>query len=148
MMTYQALTRTDQVRAAVVGAGVTDSFDAIERRPKMEKHVYSELIPDFAENRERCLTERSAIRWPDKLHKQTPILILHGSADWRVHPSQSLRMVTKLCELQHPVRFVFFEGGDHGLSEHREATDRTVQDWLNHYVRDKAPLPNMEPHGR
>ena len=148
MMTYQALARTDKIAAAIVGAGVADQFDSIKRRPKMETHVLSELIPNYVNNKQQALAERSVIRWPEKLHKKTPILILHGSADWRVHPSHSLRLVSKLYELKHPLRFVFFEGGDHGLSEHRVEVERMAKDWLDRYVRDQKPWPSLEPHGR
>jgi dipeptidyl aminopeptidase/acylaminoacyl peptidase len=148
MMTYKALTRTDRISAAIVGGGVSDLFDTIERRPEMEKNVYSTLIPDYARNRETALAARSAIRWPEKLSKTTPILLLHGSADWRVHPTQALRMAQALYESEHPFRFVLFEGGDHGLTEHKEEVDRLMRDWLDHYVRDQSPWPSLEPHGQ
>jgi hypothetical protein len=37
-------------------------------------------------------------------------LLLHGSADARVHPTEALTMTSKLYECQHSFRFVFFEG--------------------------------------
>jgi dipeptidyl aminopeptidase/acylaminoacyl peptidase len=147
MMTYIALARTDRIAAAIVGAGIVDLFDGIERQPKMEE-VYSELIPNYADDKERALAARSAIRWPEKLSKNTPILLLHGSADSRVHPTQALRMALALYESEHPFRFVFFEGGGHGLTEYQEEVDRLVKDWLDHYVRDQRPWPSLEPHGR
>jgi len=147
MMTYIALTRTDQISAAVIGAGMADATEGIKRRPEMET-VYAELVPDYAENKEAALAARCAVRWPEKLFKKTPILLLHGSADWRVHPTQALTMASKLYENNHPFRLVFFEGGDHGLSEHRDEVDRLVKDWLDRYVRDKKPWPSLEPHGR
>ena len=146
MMTYLALTKTDQIAAAVVGGGMTDLSDNIKRRPEME-NVCAELIPDYAKDKEAALAARSAVRWPEKLHKKTPILVLHGGADWRVHPSEALAMSSKLLECKHPFRFVFFEGGDHGLSEHRREVDRLVKDWLDRYVRDRKPWPSLEPHG-
>jgi len=109
--------------------------------------VFSELVPDYDKNKEAALDARSAVRWPEKLNKKTPILLLHGTADWRVHPTEALTMVSKLYESKHPFRFVLFEGGDHGLSEHREEVDRLARDWLDRYVRDKKPWPNLEPHG-
>ncbi len=148
LMTYLALTRTDRIRAAVIGAGVTDSFDSVARRPELEQHVYAELVPDWAEQREAALEARSPILWPEKLHKGTPILLLHGGADWRVHPTQALRMAAALYEAKHPFRFVFFEGGDHGLSEHRDEVNRLRKDWLDFYVRDGNRWPSLEPHGR
>ncbi len=148
MMTYLALARTDRLRAAIIGAGVSDSFASVAKRPKMEEHVYSELVPNWNENREQALAVRSAIRWPEKLHRETPILILHGTSDWRVHPSQSLRMAEALLEIQHPFRLMIFEGGDHGLSEFRAEVDDAAGAWLDRYVRDGKTWPSLEPHGR
>jgi dipeptidyl aminopeptidase/acylaminoacyl peptidase len=146
MMTYLALTKSDRITAAIVDAGMADLLDSSRRRPEMEE-MFSMLIPNYASNKEAALTARSAVRWPEKLNKKTPILLLHGSADWRVHPTQALTMATKLYECKHPARFVFFEGGDHGLHEHRDEVNRLVKDWLDRYVRDKRPWPSLEPHG-
>lgn len=147
MMTYLALTRTDRIRGAVVGAGMADAFDAIAQRPEMEQ-VFAELVPRWATEREAALEARSAVRWPERLNKGTPLLLLQGSGDWRVDPHEGLAMATALYEAKHPVRFVLFEGGDHGLSEYRREVARLVFDWLDRYVRDRAPLPNLAPHGR
>jgi dipeptidyl aminopeptidase/acylaminoacyl peptidase len=147
MMTYLALTRTSRIAAAVVGAGAADAFDSVKRRPEMDKEVYAKLIPNYAKDKEAALAARSAVRWPEKLNKKSPILLLHGGADWRVHPTEALTMASKLYESKHPFRFVFFEGGDHGLTEHREEVNRLTRDWLDRYVRDKKPWPSLEPHG-
>jgi len=148
MMTYLALARTDRVRAAVIGAGLADLLDTLQRRPAMEHEVYAQLVPQWPTERLRALAARSALYWPAKLHKRTPILLLHGSADWRVHPSQTFRMAAALYAVQHPFRFVFFEGGDHGLTEYREEVDRLAQDWFDRYVRDQQRWPSLAPHGR
>ncbi len=148
MMTYLALTKTNKFKAAIVGAGAANAFKNIEQRPDMEKYVYAELIPDYWENRESALKARSAVFWADKLAKTTPLLLLHGSADWRVPPEEALEMSNRLYEAKHPFRLVFFEGGDHGLREHRAEVDRLIKDWLGGYLRDHKPLPNMAPHGR
>jgi dipeptidyl aminopeptidase/acylaminoacyl peptidase len=148
MMTYLALARTDRIAAAVVADGTADAFDSAKRRRELDKYVFPGLIPNYAQDKEAALAARSAVRWPEKLHKKTPILLLHGSADWRVHPAEALTMASKLYESKHPFRFVLFEGGDHELTEHREEVDRLVKDWLDRYVRDKKPWPSLEPHGR
>jgi dipeptidyl aminopeptidase/acylaminoacyl peptidase len=147
MMTYLALTRTNRIAAAVIGGGSSDLFDGLERRPDMEKSVYAALIPNYAKDKEAALTARSAIRWPEKINKKTPLLLLHGSADWRVDPTEVLAMVSALYKCKQPVRFVFFEGGDHGLSEYQGEVNRLIKDWLDHYVRDQKPWPSLEPHG-
>ncbi|MEX2118044.1 MAG: prolyl oligopeptidase family serine peptidase [Pirellulales bacterium] len=115
-------------------------------RPQMER-VFSELVPEWNARREQELDTRSALRWPEKLHKKTPILLLHGTADWRVSPTQSLRMAEALYRFKHPFRLVLYEGGDHGLSEHRADVDRAMDEWLDRYVRDNKPWPSLEPHG-
>lgn len=147
METYIALTKTDRIAAAVIGGGVADTFDNMKKRPEMET-VYAGLIPNYAQHKEAALAARSAVRWPEKLYKKTPILLLQGGADWRTPPSQVLAMATALYESKHPFRFVFFEGGDHGLSEYRAEVNRLVKDWLDRYVRDRKPWPSLEPHGQ
>lgn len=148
MMTYLALTRTNRLSAAIVGSGIADLFDGAKQRPEMETHVYSQLIPDYEKNKDVELKARSAIFWPEKLNKNTPILLLHGSADWRVNPAQALIMANKLYETQHPFRFIFFEGGDHGVSEHRKEANRQIRNWFDTYVRDKKSWPDLKPHGK
>lgn len=147
LMTYLALTKTRKIRAAVVGGGVSNAFRSIDKRPEMEKYVYQVLIPDYQRTKKAALKARSAVFWADKLCKTTPILLLHGSADWRVSPEDGLEMATKLYEAHHPFRFVFFEGGDHALTEYTLEVNRLSKNWLDTYVRDKHVWPNLVPHG-
>ena len=146
MMTYLALSRTAKISAAVVDAGVGDLFDAMKRRPDLES-VYEDLIPGYRANTEAALESRSAVRWVNRLNRNTPILLLHGTADWRAHPAQAINMASKLLEQKHPFRLVLFEGGDHALTEHRIEADRIIRSWMDKYVRDRAQWPGMEPHG-
>ncbi len=147
LMTYLALARTDRFRAAVIAAGVADSRSVIQRRPDMETYVYAELIPDYEEVKEEALLARSPLAWPEELCPTTPLLLLHGTADWRVYPGDSIDMAKVLYELRHPVRLVLYEGADHSLSEYREEAYGQIRSWLDRYVRDGEPLPDLEPHG-
>ena len=147
MMTCLALTKTERIAGAVIKSGSFDLFNGAEKRPEMEKHIYRELIPDYHQNKHAALTARSASQWPEQLCKTTPILMLHGSSDWRVHPTESLEMAAKLYECKHPFRYIFFEGGDHGLGEHNGEVQRQTKNWLDTYVRDQKPWPSLEPHG-
>jgi dipeptidyl aminopeptidase/acylaminoacyl peptidase len=88
------------------------------------------------------------VLWADALPETTPILILHGTADWRVDPTQALDMAGAQLKAKRPYRLVMFEGGDHGLNEHDDEVNRLVDDWLDHYVRDGKSWPSLEPHGR
>lgn len=146
LMTYLALSRSDRFAAAIVIAGITDFFDLIARRPIMESDVLARLVPDYENEKLTSLEMRSPILWAEKLCKQTPLLIMHGGADWRVHPTQALRMAATLYERHHPFRFVFFEGGDHGLDEFVAEEYQLIQYWLDRYVRDRQRWPSLDPH--
>ncbi len=148
MMTYKVLSKSCQFKAAVIGAGVADAFRNIKDRPEMEEYVYSELIPNYNQRKEQSLKDRSAVHWPDQLCKETPLLLLHGSSDWRVSPEDALDMADKLYELKHPFRLLFLEGGDHGLTEYRREVDYAVKDFLDYYVKNLNSWPSMKPHGR
>lgn len=147
LMTYLALARTDRIAAAVILSGVTDLADYLQRRPEMEQRVFAKLVSDYRADKEAAIRRRSPIRWPERLCKTTPILMLHGGADWRVHPTQALRMAAALYEAKRPFRFVFFEGADHGLAEFNAEAMQLSYDWLDRYLRDRLPWPNLEPHG-
>jgi dipeptidyl aminopeptidase/acylaminoacyl peptidase len=111
MMTYRALTMTNQIKAAVVGSGMADAFIQAKKRPEMDT-VFSELALGYFENRDSVLKTRSAVYWAEKISPSTPLLLLTGSADWRVSPEEQLVMLNKLYEIKHPVRYQFFEGGN------------------------------------
>ena len=55
MMTYIALTKSKNIKAAVVGGAVSDNFSSIKDRPEMETNVYAELIPNYWETKEEEL---------------------------------------------------------------------------------------------
>ncbi|MEZ4806273.1 MAG: prolyl oligopeptidase family serine peptidase [Flavobacteriales bacterium] len=147
LMTYLALTRTTRIKAAVVLAGMADAFRSVAERPEMGANVMAELIPGYATDRDSVLATRSPVRWADRLCPTTPILLLHGTADWRVSPKDALDMADALYAANHPFRLLMFEGGDHGLREYRPEVDRATREFLDAYVRDGKRWPNLEPHG-
>ena len=147
MMTYLVLTKSDRIAAAIVNSGAADLAADLKTRPEMER-VYSALIPNYAENKAAAMAARSAITFAPKLHKNTPILLLHGTADWRTPATtNALPMADALLRAKHPFRMVLLEGGAHGIGEHREEVDRLSKEWLDRYVRDRKPWPSLEPHG-
>lgn len=146
MMTYLALTKTNQIKAAVVGSGLADAIYNIKKRPDIEP-VFAELAPGYSLNRDSVLKSRSAAYWADKICITTPLLLLTGSADWRVSPEEQIQMVSRLYQIKHPVRFALFEGGQHSLIEHLDEVNHIVKSFFDAYVRDKKTLPDLNPHG-
>ena len=146
MMTYLALTKTDKIKAAIIGSGMADAFIMTKKRPEMDT-VFSELAPGYFQNRDSVLKLRSAVYWVEKISPATPLLLLTGSADWRVSPEEQLEMVNKLYEIKHPLRFILFEGGQHSLIEHTDEVNHAARTFLDTYVRDRKTFPSLEPHG-
>jgi len=148
MMTYIALTKTDKIKAAAVGGAISDQFAGIADRPEMESGVIAELVPDYETNKEAELTKRSAVKWADQFPKDVPILMMHGTSDWRVKPEQSLNLALEFEKNRIPYRLVMYEGGDHGISEHRSEVNEQVLKWFDRYLKRGEELPDMEYHGK
>ena len=145
MMTYLALTKTKQIKAAAVGGAPADK--TVIDRPNMETGVYAELIPNYWENKEAELKKRSAYFFANQFPKDVPILILHGNADWRVKSSHSLKLATKLDEHRVPYRLKIYEGANHGIGEYREDVHREVIEWFDRFLKKGESVPDMEFHG-
>ena len=147
MNALQVLRSQKRIRAAVINSGAVDAFANLTRRDGegFEKEIYERLIPNYRQDKQKQLEWRSAVYWPEKISPTTPLLIMQGSADWRTPAGPALELVRKLYELKRPVRFALVEGGTHGLRG--PLRDYLLYDWLDRYVRDRAPLPNLEPHG-
>ena len=146
MMTYRALTKTDQIDVVCVGGAPSD-LTKIDR-PEMETNVYAELIPHYEVNKEEELRKRSAVFWADKFPKNVPILMLHGNSDWRVKSINSLNLAIELDKHRVPYRLKIFEGGDHGIKEHKKEVNQEVYKWFERFLRNNEALPNMTLHGK
>ena len=116
MMTYIALTKTDRIRAAVIGAGITDLERMIALRPEMDTEVAAQTVPDWKTNRARAIEARSAVRFVDRLPANVPILLVHGTADMRVDPRDSMDMARALFASRKPVSLLLVEGADHRIT--------------------------------
>lgn len=150
MMTFMAITRTDKIRAVVVGAPAINQFATFKRKDAegMEKEVFEVLIPNYKQNKAAELKKRSPLFWTEKIPKNVPILFFQGSSDWRVPADDTFTFIEKLFKQKHPVKLIFYPGADHGIREYRDETTDQTKSWFDKYVRDKSPLPDMEPHGR
>ena len=89
--------------------------------------------------------ERSPIYHVKKA--RTPLLILHGKEDTRVHPSQSMEIYRHFKVLgKAPVRLVFYPGEGHGNRKSAARLDYNLRmlRWFEHYLKGKGGEP--PPH--
>ena len=92
--------------------------------------------------------ERSPVRWVEGAH--TPLLIVHGKNDTRVHPAQSLELYRQLkLHGQAPVRLVNYPGEGHGNRNDPARYDYALRmlQWFDHYLRGpggEPPPPDLE----
>ena len=86
----------------------------------------------------------SPLKYLDKA--KTPLLIMHGKADPRVNPGQSLELYRHLkVRNQAPVRLVLYPGEGHGNRRAASRLDYNIRalQWMEHYL--KGPGGAMPP---
>ncbi len=86
--------------------------------------------------------ERSPIYYVEQA--RTPLLIMHGKDDPRVHPSQSLELYRQLKVLgRTPVRLVYYPGEGHGNRKAAARYDYSLRmlQWFEHYLKGDGGAP-------
>ncbi len=142
MMTYLSLAKVSWIKAAVTVGAPTDEVRAPSFRKGWKEH--QEKMYGGAEKEQ---IRRSALYWADKLSRKAPVLIMHGSSDWRVNPLDSIELAKKLYENKVPYRFVLFEGADHGLTEFRDESTKMTFLWFERFLKNDEQFPDLKPHG-
>lgn len=91
--------------------------------------------------------KRSPIYWVSRA--QTPILIMHGAEDTRVHPAQSLELYRhlKVRKPEVPARLVWYPGEGHGNSRASAKYDYNLRmlEWFDTYLMSGDSSSEM-PH--
>jgi dipeptidyl aminopeptidase/acylaminoacyl peptidase len=131
MMTYQSIRRRAPIRAAAVLFGMADLQHTARVRPDMRKE-FAETIPRFAEREAESLRDRSAVHWAGEI--DVPVLLMHGTADWRVHAEETLRLAQELQRLNKTYQLMMFASDSHGLPAHRAERNRAVIAWFRSFA--------------
>ena len=82
------------------------------------------------------LIDRSPLTWAENC--RTPLLLLGGTADPRVHPSQPMMLYRKVkLSTSTPVRYVQYPGEGHGNRTNVYQYDYALRAlrWFDHYLR-------------
>ncbi|UCF77754.1 MAG: S9 family peptidase [Candidatus Eiseniibacteriota bacterium] len=113
-LTMSLLTQTDLFRAAVALYGISNiaSYWGVGWWGYLYSDVASAL--SFPWNRPDVYVKKSPLFAADKI--ETPLLLLHGTADTNVPPAESDQMFAALKVLDRDVVYVKWEGEGHGIS--------------------------------
>jgi len=142
---WAASALTEHFAAAVAFVGISDQVSKFGTTdiPKEMYNVHARAWPwdDWM-----WLLQRSPIYYAGQV--KTPLLIMHGAEDPRVHPSQSMEMYRHVkVRTDTPVRLVFYPGEKHGNSRAAARFDYALrlERWMNHFLKEgETELPPWE----
>ncbi len=138
---------SDRFAAGVMFVGISDKIAKFGTTdiPQEETLVHALHYP--WDNWQKFL-ERSPIYHAQK--NRTPLLILGGTDDPRVHPTQGMMLYRYLKTLnQAPVRWVRYPGEQHGNRRAASRLDYSLRmmQWMEHYLKGPggaAPPPDVD----
>jgi dipeptidyl aminopeptidase/acylaminoacyl peptidase len=138
---------TDRFAAGVMFVGISDKIAKVGTTdiPDEEYLVHARKRPweGF-----ELFASRSPIRYVENAH--TPLLIMHGKDDPRVHPSQSMELFRFLKLVgKTPVRLVLYPGEGHGNRKAASRYDYNLRmlQWFDHYLKGpggEMPAPELD----
>lgn len=142
---WAATKLTQHFAAAVMSVGISDMVSKFGTTdiPTEAFHSHSRVWPW---EEWEYFRERSPITWVEGA--RTPILIMHGKNDARVHPSQSLELYRYLkLAGSAPARLVYYPGEGHGNRRSASRYDYMLRlmRWFDHYLVDKGGDPPPWP---
>ena len=132
---------TDRYAASVMFVGISDQFLSFALGDIPEEHRLVHHMKYPWEDME-LMRQRSPITHFEKC--RTPLLILHGTSDTRVHPAQSLALYRAVKTYgKTPVRLVHYPGEPHGNRRTGSQLDFSLRlmRWMNHYLKGPGGDP-------
>ena len=143
---WGATALTEHFAAAVAFVGISNQVSKFGTSdiPNEMQLVHSLKWP--WEDNWMNLIERSPVFHAGK--SKTPILIMHGEEDTRVHPSQSMELYRSLkVRTETPVRLVFYPGEGHGNRKAAAQFDYSLRlmRWMDTYLSEDATLNTAMP---
>jgi len=141
-MTYRVLLRVRWLKAAVIGSAPTNEIRSSKWRKGWARHQKKMWGGSISESK-----KRSAFFWADKLPKNVPLLLMHGTSDWRVNPLDSIDMSKELIKNKVPHRLIMYEGADHGITQFKRSYRENTFSWFDRFLKEGEKLPNLKLHG-
>ncbi len=135
LMVYLLLTKTNLFKAAITVGALSHidcdkpNSDFINRLVELKRiDLNGKSIADI------CY-ERSVMNFPDKISRQTKLLIVHGISDDKVSVNQSIELSNELNKLNYFHKLELIENGDHFLKRHRSRVAKLRKEWFDKYLK-------------
>jgi dipeptidyl aminopeptidase/acylaminoacyl peptidase len=137
---WMATRYTDRFAAGVMFVGISDNISKWGTSDIPEElylvHARERIWEDYMD-----FLERSPIYHAGEA--ETPLLIVHGAEDTRVHPSQSMEMYRHLkTRTDTPVRLVYYPGEGHGNRSATAQLDYNIRlmRWFDRFLNNEAAI--------
>jgi dipeptidyl aminopeptidase/acylaminoacyl peptidase len=123
-----------QVNAAALVSPWTDLELEARLRPAVAAGVWAKLIPDYAADPVAARASRSGVRIA-QTKDLPPLLLMHGTADWRADPKNATEVADALKARGRPYALHIFDGDVHGLQWNWRERDRLEIAWFKSHMR-------------
>jgi dipeptidyl aminopeptidase/acylaminoacyl peptidase len=132
---------SDRFAASVMFVGISNNVSRVGTTDIANEEYLVHALEKPWENWDGKL-KTSPIYYSDR--HRTPLLIMHGTADPRVSPTQSAELYRHLkLRNQAPVRLVWYPGEPHGNRRAASRLDYSLRmmQWFDHYLQGPGGTP-------
>lgn len=137
-MTELLMTRTDIFAAAIAHAGISSITSYWGEG--YWGYLYNSVAAaeTFPWNNQKMYIGQSALFNADKIN--TPLLLLHGTADTNVPEGESIQLYTALKLLGKECEFVEIEGENHQILDYKKRIkwQKTIMAWWEKYLKEDS----------
>ncbi len=149
---WAATALSEHFAASVMFVGISDQLSKFGTTD-IPKEMYNAHARSYPWEKWQWMLERSPIFHTDQA--KTPLLIMHGEDDTRVHPSQSMELYRYIkTRTDTPVRLVLYPDEGHGNKKSAAQLDYSMRlmRWMEFYLkgaRKSTEKPEYElGHGK
>ncbi len=132
MMSLILSRQSDRMKTHITIGAPTNLFHSGQIRPILYEEVLKPLIGDSISFKESYI-DRSSVFWAKDI--KVPILLLHGSNDWRVDKFEFEQLVDSLTYYNKEFKSILIEEGNHALHNY-PSRDSIIINWFNKYLKN------------
>jgi dipeptidyl aminopeptidase/acylaminoacyl peptidase len=143
---WAATALSEHFAASVMFVGISNQLSKFGTTD-IPNEMYNVHARNYPWDKWQWMLERSPIYHTDKA--KTPLLILHGKNDTRVHPAQSMELYRYIkTRTDTPVRLVYYPGEGHGNRKVGAQLDyaKRLMRWMEFYLKGKNKGKQMPPY--